>query len=54
MFELDEDELAVHGHSLEVVVVRQDEIGVELHAAFGEAAEGSDDFVALEQAHDGS
>ena len=43
--------MAVHRDGLEFVAVGHHDVGVELHAAFGEAAEDADDMVALEQGH---
>src|SRR5262249_9213969 len=48
-FELHEQELAVHGDALELVAVRQSQVGVELQAALTETAEDADDLVAREE-----
>ena len=48
MFKLHKHELTVHRDSLELVPVGHNYVGVELHAAFGEAAEDADNMAALE------
>src|SRR5271166_2638791 len=51
MFQLHKHELAVHRDGLEFVAVGHHDIGMELHAAFREAAEDADDVVTLKQGH---
>ena len=51
VLQLDQDELAVHGDRLELVAVREHQVGVELHAAGGEAAEDADDGARVEEPH---
>ena len=41
----------MHRDGLEFVAVGHDDVGVEFHAAFGEATKDADNMVALEQGH---
>ncbi len=51
IFQLDQEKLAVHGQVLEIVTVRQHQIGVELQAALLETAKDAYYFVLGEKLH---
>src|SRR5215472_9455741 len=51
VFQRHQDELAVHGRGLEIVLVRQDQVGVELEPAFGEPEKGAYHLRIIEESH---